>query len=59
MKWLWLIFYQIQAKVSSHLKIYHRLSLEMHKQMIQTLSKSLMAALESKLQLQGFFWTNF
>ena len=31
--------------------MYHRLSLEMHKQMIQTLSKSLMAALKSKLQL--------
>ena len=26
----------------------------MHKQMIQTLRKSLMAALASKLQLQGF-----
>ena len=46
---------RFERKVSNCLKIYHRLSLEIHKQMIQTLRKSFMAALASKLQLQGFF----
>ena len=44
---------RFEQNVLNCLIIYQRLSVEMHKQMIQTLRKSLMAALASKLQLQG------
>ena len=50
---------KFERNVSKCLIIYRRLFLKMHKQMIQTLRKSLMVTLASTLQVQGFLGETF